>query len=1022
MADKSAIELSKGFSPDSIRSRDNYNRAGHGFQTGEVVYYNKTSLTWERSTWGYDDSSEALGVIFVKDEYRFDVVYRGAIALPDTILTTGPQEQILPNTIYFLSDTPGKLTRIPPPIDPLNPKVRKPILATLNSTNSGEINAIVVNYRGYVEDTNGCVAFIQNIIPVGTLELVPGGSKTQEDLDGWLLCDGSEYLIDEYPDLFRAIGYSYGTPSSTDKFKVPDFWGYPNSPQMGGRIAIGNIDGSSQSTAYGGNNDINILPDIAGVIDDGEGFSANGENLNRQSAYHANFYIRAKIVERYINIKTCNGAGGAIKNWMGNGALTIWQRGTEFYPDPSKSQTDHLADLNRYTADRWFRKVGYCPAGMGSTGSGQNAPSGYIGICNRKSFAKIDTTIPDALRKQYPQFYMEYQSYISGPGEDTSLEYCVLENRIPGVKTLAGETVCVSFWAKSDTPGSIYVNLKQHFGYDTASGLMGDSTNKGGVSAISDFAINLPNAKQVLEVLQRDSSAISSDNGEISEVPRPPGKYPTLVDPQTEDQQNSITDHVFIKNTLIPTNVKIEGRGSNAQSIVFDSFANKEAKRSIAITASIACVGGPTCNECKPYLQHITYDNKKIFTYPTLPTCKTTLRSDGNIQIPMGESETTVLMTLPLTEEQYAQVQAYSRGDMAFPISVIQNAALKAFTHIEENQNACRCSGIQSEEILNADGCFGNLTKPKNYDPAETLGICCIPVTGSIQVNGIDTPFLVHRREDNQTPHSCTALGGQFIPNTALEYFKKFGSTTCGISEDECSQYAKLDLTPQWKQYEIVFRIPSIDNKYVGNSGTDYLGFQIWTHLSNGYCKTLSGAEAPPRNRLGNNFGGTECSQNSLCESCVSLFTSPFSYSGVINFAQFQMQTGTEFTAFVQPDRIEELEYCQGFFESNSCVSRGDYFPNNEEDGFVYHVEAKRQKNCSTPRPIITGFRSQPVGLSGINILTDTITTKGFSVGADIVANDGPGVLKFSYEFDCDLYRPEELPYLNKQLEWKSVI
>ena len=41
----------------------------------------------------------------------------------------------------------------------------------------------------------------------------------------YVLCDGSEYLIDDYPYLFEIIGYQYGSPSTSAHFLVPDLRG-----------------------------------------------------------------------------------------------------------------------------------------------------------------------------------------------------------------------------------------------------------------------------------------------------------------------------------------------------------------------------------------------------------------------------------------------------------------------------------------------------------------------------------------------------------------------------------------------------------------------------------------------------------------------------------------------------------------------------------------------------------------------------------------------------------------------------
>lgn len=54
---------------------------------------------------------------------------------------------------------------------------------------------------------------------------VPVGSVTAYAADdaptGWLICDGAEYLIDDYPDLAEVLGATWGVATAT-YFKVPD--------------------------------------------------------------------------------------------------------------------------------------------------------------------------------------------------------------------------------------------------------------------------------------------------------------------------------------------------------------------------------------------------------------------------------------------------------------------------------------------------------------------------------------------------------------------------------------------------------------------------------------------------------------------------------------------------------------------------------------------------------------------------------------------------------------------------------
>ena len=43
--------------------------------------------------------------------------------------------------------------------------------------------------------------------------------------DGWLLCDGSEVSKTKYPNLYKAIGDSWGVPNSSSNFKLPNLKG-----------------------------------------------------------------------------------------------------------------------------------------------------------------------------------------------------------------------------------------------------------------------------------------------------------------------------------------------------------------------------------------------------------------------------------------------------------------------------------------------------------------------------------------------------------------------------------------------------------------------------------------------------------------------------------------------------------------------------------------------------------------------------------------------------------------------------
>lgn len=76
---------------------------------------------------------------------------------------------------------------------------------------------------------------IQNGLPVGSVTAFAGKILHQDgktgahetDLQhyGWKVCDGSPLQIDQYPDLYNAIGDLYG-PASEGMFNLPNYSGY----------------------------------------------------------------------------------------------------------------------------------------------------------------------------------------------------------------------------------------------------------------------------------------------------------------------------------------------------------------------------------------------------------------------------------------------------------------------------------------------------------------------------------------------------------------------------------------------------------------------------------------------------------------------------------------------------------------------------------------------------------------------------------------------------------------------------
>lgn len=80
-----------------------------------------------------------------------------------------------------------------------------------------------------VKITNEKIEFSTNNIQtevfphIGSILLWGGDDVNELTSEGYLLCDGTQYDITNYPELFEIIGNSYDGTSVSGKFKVPDF-------------------------------------------------------------------------------------------------------------------------------------------------------------------------------------------------------------------------------------------------------------------------------------------------------------------------------------------------------------------------------------------------------------------------------------------------------------------------------------------------------------------------------------------------------------------------------------------------------------------------------------------------------------------------------------------------------------------------------------------------------------------------------------------------------------------------------
>ena len=71
----------------------------------------------------------------------------------------------------------------------------------------------------------------KRLVPVGSV--LPFGGDINTVPEGFLLCDGTEYDVDDYPELFEVIKYTYSTSDDLAVFKVPD---------LRGRVPVGMLE------------------------------------------------------------------------------------------------------------------------------------------------------------------------------------------------------------------------------------------------------------------------------------------------------------------------------------------------------------------------------------------------------------------------------------------------------------------------------------------------------------------------------------------------------------------------------------------------------------------------------------------------------------------------------------------------------------------------------------------------------------------------------------------------------------
>lgn len=109
----------------------------------------------------------------------------------------------------------------------------------MNGYDINNINQVDTNSVKFSDNTIQTTAFTGSVgLPPGSIIAYAGSVALPS---GYLLCDGTPYLEADYPDLFTAVGYTYGNPSF-GRFQVPQM---VNAFIMGGSVSNGTQGGSN---------------------------------------------------------------------------------------------------------------------------------------------------------------------------------------------------------------------------------------------------------------------------------------------------------------------------------------------------------------------------------------------------------------------------------------------------------------------------------------------------------------------------------------------------------------------------------------------------------------------------------------------------------------------------------------------------------------------------------------------------------------------------------------------------------
>lgn len=329
-------------------------------------------------------------------------------------------------------------------------------------------------YDGVKWGLNTNIAVSNDSMPVGAILWYANTSTAPL---GWIAADGSAVSRTTYATLFTVIGTTYGSGDGSTTFNVPSVAATTGKYYIRYTTSLGTVTTTSLSTspvgtmldwpttssyptgylrADGSAVSRTSYADLFSLIGTTYGIGDNVSTFNLPNLVAAGSGSPVKIIKASLGgivepstvahaASHTQGGSDVIsvtlnqvpsfqtyRNRIINGSFDVWQRGTSF---------SFSGVSGNYTADRWA----FYTDGTGSavTVSRQAFTPGIAPVTGYESpyFARINRT-----------------------AAGTGTTYSNFQQPIEDVRTFAGQTITVSFWAKADAARPLGIQLTQDFG------------------------------------------------------------------------------------------------------------------------------------------------------------------------------------------------------------------------------------------------------------------------------------------------------------------------------------------------------------------------------------------------------------------------------------------------------------------------------------------------------------------------------------------------------------------------------